>query len=76
MKKNEESFLKDFGRRMAIVRKQKGFTQEKLGFTVGLSPAYIGFIEQGRRNPTVLNIYRISKVLDISLKDIFSSFDK
>lgn len=76
MKKSETNFLSEFGRRMAKVRKAKGFTQEKLGFAVGVSPAYIGFIEQGRRNPTILNIYKISKVLGVSLKDIFSEFEK
>lgn len=72
----ETQFLKQFGKRVAKIRKEKGFTQEKLGFAVGVSPAYIGFIEQGRRNPTIANIYKISKVLGVSLKDIFSSFDK
>lgn len=76
MKKNEAEFLNTFGKRMALIRKQKGFTQESLGFKVGLSPAYIGFIEQGRRNPTILNIYKISKALGLSLKDIFSEFNK
>jgi transcriptional regulator with XRE-family HTH domain len=76
MKKNEVLFLNDFGKRMAITRKQKGFTQEKLGFAVGVSPTYIGFIEQGRRNPTILNIYKISKVLGVNLKSVFSVFDK
>ena len=37
------------------------------------APTYIGFIEQGRRNPTILNIYKISKALKIPLKDIFSN---
>ena len=72
----EAQFLKQFGQRLAKIRKEKGFTQEKLGFAVGVSPAYIGFIEQGRRNPTIANIYRISKVLKISLKELFSAFDR
>ncbi len=72
--KKETQFLKQFGQRIAHLRKAKGFTQEKLGFAVGVSPAYIGFIEQGRRNPTIANIYKISKVLNVSLKDLFSVF--
>ena len=71
MKVADQNFLNDFGKRMAVVRKEKGFTQEQLGFKVGLSPAYIGFIEQGRRNPTILNVYKILRVLNLELKDLF-----
>lgn len=69
---NNILFLRKFGKRLADVRKKKGFTQERLAFTIGVSPTYIGFIEQGIRNPTILNIYKISKTLKIPLKDIFS----
>jgi len=72
--KKETAFLKDFGAKLTKVRKEKGFTQEKLAFAVGLSPTYIGFIEQGRRNPTILNLFKISRALDLKLEDIFSKF--
>ena len=71
MKIEETAFLKDFGIMLAKVRKEKGFTQEKLAFAIGVSPTYVGFCEQGRRNPTILNIYKITKVLGLELKDIF-----
>jgi transcriptional regulator with XRE-family HTH domain len=74
MRKSEHLFLSNFGKRMAKVRKSKGFTQEKLAFAIGVSPSYIGFIEQGRRNPTILNIFKISRALDIKLEEIFSDF--
>jgi transcriptional regulator with XRE-family HTH domain len=75
MARKETRFLKEFGKRVAKIRKEKGFTQEKLAFAIGVSPAYIGFIEQGRRNPTIANIYKISKALKVSLKDLFSIFE-
>lgn len=74
MKEVDQDFLNKFGKRMATVRKERGFTQEQLGFKVGLSPAYIGFIEQGRRNPTILNVYKISKTLKVDLSKIFTPF--
>ncbi len=74
MKSKEPKFLRDFGKRIADVRRKKGITQEKLAFAVGVSPTYIGFIENGKRNPTIMNIYKISKVLNISLKELFSVF--
>lgn len=74
MNKNDENFLKLFGQRMAELRKQKGLTQEHLADAVEVHRTYIGFIEQGKRNPTILNIYKISKALGFNLKDLFSTF--
>ncbi|HBG81248.1 TPA: transcriptional regulator [candidate division CPR2 bacterium] len=76
MRTKEPKFLRDFGARIAEIRKQKGYTQEKLAYAIGVSPTYIGFIEQGKRNPTILNIQKITKALDISLKELFSPFGK
>lgn len=76
MIKNDENFLKEFGSRVASLRKQKGFTQEQLADEIEVHRTYIGFIEQGRRNPTILNIRRIAKALGINLKEVFSAFDK
>lgn len=70
----QQVFLKEFGRQVATVRKQKGITQEKLAEIVGLHRTYIGFIEQGKRNPSIGNIYKIAKTLDIKLKDLFKHF--
>jgi transcriptional regulator with XRE-family HTH domain len=71
MKNIDIKFLKTFGKSLATIRKEKGFTQEKLAFTIGVSPTYIGFIEQGRRNPTILNIWKIAKALKVTPKDFF-----
>lgn len=75
MEEKDSEFLKKFGQQLAKTRKDKGLTQEEVAFSVGVSPTYIGFIEQGRRNPTILNIYKISKVLNIKLNELFSSFE-
>jgi transcriptional regulator with XRE-family HTH domain len=71
---NEQRFLKDFGRRLASYRKSRHLTQEKLADLVGLHRTYIGFIEQGKRNPSIGNIYKICEALRISIKDLFKGF--
>lgn len=70
----DKKFLKSFGQKLAEARKNRGITQEKLADAVGLHRTYIGFIEQGKRNPSIGNIYKIAKALKISLKDLFKSF--
>jgi transcriptional regulator with XRE-family HTH domain len=67
----EQKFLTDFGKRLATFRKQKGITQEKLADIIGVHRTYVGFIEQGKRNPSIVNIYKIAKVLKVQLKDLF-----
>lgn len=70
----EQKFLNSFGKRLATIRKAKGVTQERLADMVEVHRTYIGFIEQGKRNPSISNIYKISKALKVSLKDLFEPF--
>lgn len=67
----EQKFLSSFGKRLSAIRKQKGMTQEKLADMVDVHRTYIGFIEQGKRNPSVSNIYKIAKALKIDITDLF-----
>ncbi len=59
---------------MSEIRKKKGVTQEQLANIVELHRTYIGFIEQGKRNPSIGNVYKIANALDIALKDLFKPF--
>ena len=67
----EQEFLSSFGRRLALVRKQKGMTQEGLAELVEVHRTYIGFIEQGKRNPSIGNIYKIATALKVPVKSLF-----
>jgi len=66
-----DAFLKKFGKRLAEIRKDKGITQERLAEMVDVHRTYIGFIEQGKRNPSIGNINKISKVLKVRLSELF-----
>jgi transcriptional regulator with XRE-family HTH domain len=70
----EQKFLSSFGKRVATIRKQKGITQEKLADLIEVHRTYIGFIEQGKRNPSISNVYKIAKALKVSLKDLFNPY--
>lgn len=67
----EKQFLKKFGIQVAKLRKKSGITQEQLADKIDVHRTYIGFIEQGKRNPSIGNIYKISKALKTNLKDFF-----
>lgn len=71
MATEEEKFLKKFGVRLADVRRKRDITQEKLADLVDVHRTYIGFIEQGKRNPSIGNLRKIAKALRVSLSDLF-----
>ena len=50
----------DFGRRLREVRKQRGITQEALAAAAGLDRSYVGCVERGERNVTLVNIHRLA----------------
>ena len=67
----DDKFLKDFGKRVAELRGKQKLTQEQLADLVDLHRTYIGFIEQGKRNPSISNVKKIAKVLKVSLSELF-----
>lgn len=68
---SSEAFLLKFGKRLGDLRKQRGLTQEQLAEAVDLHRTYIGFIEQGKRNPSIANVHRIAKHLKVNMSDLF-----
>lgn len=62
---------KQFGNRVRELRAKANLSQEKLGFETGLDRTYISGIERGRRNPSLKNINKISKVFRVSLSELF-----
>ena len=60
-----------FGKRVAEVRRNRGFTQEQLAEKANLTPLTIGFIEQGRRWPRISTMHKIAKALRVSIDELF-----
>lgn len=71
MNVNSRKFIK-LGVNLKSARKQKGLTQEHLATKVRVSPTYIGFIEQGQRNPSLKTLDKIARVLSIKITDLIS----
>lgn len=71
MPKHDDDFLKWFGGRLREIRRQKGLSQEELAELAGIDRTYVGGVERGERNLSVLNVKRLSDALGINVKDIF-----
>jgi transcriptional regulator with XRE-family HTH domain len=56
-------------------RQQLGLSQPALAARTGLNPTYIGQIEQGHRNLSVLSLVRIADALGISLSYLLTPLE-
>jgi transcriptional regulator with XRE-family HTH domain len=59
-----------FGERVRVLRQSRGLSQEALALTAGLDRTYIGGVERGERNISLLNIQKIAQALDVSPADL------
>lgn len=67
----DKDFLKQFGKKIQDLRRQLGLSQEELAHKAGFHRTYIGMIERGERNITLSNLLKLSKALEIDIKDLF-----
>jgi len=65
-----ESIERRFGRRIRELRERAGWPQERLAEACGLHRTYIGGIECGERNVSLVNIERIAKALGLPIVDL------
>lgn len=66
----DEQILKQFGKNIYKLRKERKMTQEALADAAGIERSYMGTIERGERNPTLLKVYRIAKALKVSAGEL------
>jgi transcriptional regulator with XRE-family HTH domain len=60
------------GRNVHRLRRRKGLTQEDLAFEAQIDLTYMGGIERGKRNPSLLVMARIAKALSVPLTKLLS----
>ena len=65
--------IKQFGTRVRALRTKRGWSHEELASRAGLHWTYVGGIERGERNPSLRNILRLARALQVSAKDLFSA---
>jgi len=67
----DKKLLKLFGQRIRQIRMLKKLSQEQLALMADLHRTYIGMIERGEKNITLLNIEKLSNALAIEMKELF-----
>ena len=71
MNLDDAEFLRDLGTRIRERRLARGLTQEQLGEQCELHRTFIGSVERGERNVSILNLKLIAKVLRVPLAELF-----
>lgn len=66
----EEQIKKALGDRLRELRHQQELSQEALALACGLDRTYIGGVERGERNISLINIYKVAAALQISPGDL------
>jgi transcriptional regulator with XRE-family HTH domain len=76
MVKHQEDFLKWFGLRLRKIRQSKLLSQEELAGLAGIDRTYVGGVERGERNLSLLNIKKLSDALDVKPSELFDDSDE
>ena len=63
---------KRFGARVRALRVERGLSQEDLAQNAGLHRTYVGGIERGERNISLVNIEKLAIALDVSVESLMS----
>lgn len=67
--------LKLLGAKILERRDECGWTQERLAAEADLDSSYIGDIERGQRNPSLLVVVRVARALRVRLVDLLADVD-
>lgn len=62
--------LAEFGRRVRQRREAAGMSQESFARTVGVHRTYIGAVERGERNLSLMNVIRIAEALKCASSEL------
>lgn len=66
----EKKFLERIGMRIRLLRTEKKISQEELGHLSDYDRTYIGGIERGERNITIIALKKLSDALQCDITDI------
>jgi putative transcriptional regulator len=62
--------------RLEELRTQRGWTQQELADRVDVSRQTIISLERGRYNPSILLAFRLARLFEISIEDLFLYSDE
>lgn len=72
MNLDDRKFLRDLGNRVRQHRLDRNWTQAEMADRCRLHRTFIGSVERGERNLSILNLRLIARILRVTLADLCS----
>lgn len=72
-KERQKEVKKRFGARLRQLRKAKKLSQEAVALGSGLDRSYVGRIERGQANLSLVNINRVAEALGVEAGELFGN---
>jgi transcriptional regulator with XRE-family HTH domain len=72
-KARQEELKRAFGARLRALRKARKLSQEGVALKAGLDRSYVGQIERGEANLSLVNIHRIAEALGVAAGELFAT---
>ncbi len=70
-KSSDQDIISIFGQRMRMLRKARGLSQEAFAELAALDRSYVGDVERGKRNVSLVSIKKFADALEISMDKLF-----
>ncbi|MBT7849914.1 MAG: helix-turn-helix transcriptional regulator [Flavobacteriaceae bacterium] len=71
-KEKNDVILKSLGYHLRIIRQEKQLRQKTIAKLCDMDSGSYSNIENGKRNITILTLFKISKVLNVSMSELMS----
>lgn len=69
---SNQALLNNLGQKIRELRTKSDLSQEKLAFTCDLDRTYIGSVERGERNVSIINLQKIANALNVELHELLN----
>jgi transcriptional regulator with XRE-family HTH domain len=73
---NDQKFLRDLGNRLRQRRNQRQWTQAELADRCSFHRTFIGSVERGERNLSILNLCKIARALRVPLEELLDGLPR
>ncbi|MEG9883171.1 MAG: helix-turn-helix transcriptional regulator [Hyphomicrobiales bacterium] len=67
--------LKHLGNHIRQMRNERSISQEELAELAGVHRTYVGTIERGEKNVTILSIGKIAAALGVTISELFQGYE-
>jgi transcriptional regulator with XRE-family HTH domain len=72
---SEQYILIRFGQQVRSLRQNKAMSQEELASRAGVHRTYIGMIERGEKNVTIITMIKLATALEVTITELLKDFD-